>query len=89
MGGHLGGEVPGLRLRPALGIQKNTQALRHLLKHPLLHCSSRPKPDALQKYHVPKEKRVNLHPRIQIPLRDGDGCHLRAFEGPCSPRAPT
>ncbi|XP_036113933.1 X-ray radiation resistance-associated protein 1 isoform X10 [Molossus molossus] len=39
------------------GIQKNAQALQHLLKHPLLHCSSRPKQDTLQKYCVPKEKR--------------------------------
>ncbi|XP_036113923.1 X-ray radiation resistance-associated protein 1 isoform X1 [Molossus molossus] len=46
------------------GIQKNAQALQHLLKHPLLHCSSRPKQDTLQKYCVPKEKRAQ---RIPVP----------------------
>lgn len=46
---------------PALGIQKNAQALQHMLKHPLLYASTRPKPGAPQKHYVPKEKRVNLH----------------------------
>ncbi|KAM5223671.1 X-ray radiation resistance-associated protein 1 isoform 1-T1 [Hipposideros larvatus] len=44
------------------GIQKNTQALQHMLKHPLLYHSSKPKQDALQKYYAPKEKR-----RIPVP----------------------
>ncbi|XP_019504906.1 PREDICTED: X-ray radiation resistance-associated protein 1 [Hipposideros armiger] len=44
------------------GIQKNTQALQHMLKHPLLVHSSKPKRDALQKYYAPKEKR-----RIPVP----------------------
>ncbi|KAF6334705.1 X-ray radiation resistance associated 1 [Rhinolophus ferrumequinum] len=39
------------------GIRKNTQALQHMLKRPLLHYSSKPKWDTLQKHHVPKEKR--------------------------------
>ncbi|KAG8522885.1 X-ray radiation resistance-associated protein 1, partial [Galemys pyrenaicus] len=40
------------------GIQKNTQALRHLLGHPLLYRSSKPRLDTLQKRYVPKEKRT-------------------------------
>uniref|UniRef100_A0A2K6DL36 X-ray radiation resistance associated 1 n=1 Tax=Macaca nemestrina TaxID=9545 RepID=A0A2K6DL36_MACNE len=40
------------------GIQKNAQALQHMLKHPLLCHSSKPKLDTLQKPYVPKEKRV-------------------------------
>lgn len=43
----------------ALGIQKNTQALQYVLKHPLLFRSSKPRLDTLQKRYVPKEKRVN------------------------------
>lgn len=43
------------------GIQKNAQALQHMLKHPLLYASSRPKLGTPQKHYVPKEKRVNLH----------------------------
>lgn len=63
LGRHLGGggsawTPPCL---PALGIQKNAKALQHMLKHPLLYSSSRPKLDTLQKTYVPKEKRVNLH----------------------------
>ncbi|XP_070480258.1 X-ray radiation resistance-associated protein 1 isoform X12 [Equus przewalskii] len=42
------------------GIQKNVQALQHMLKHPLLYRSSKPKLDTLQKHYVPKERRVNL-----------------------------
>ncbi|XP_023501488.1 X-ray radiation resistance-associated protein 1 isoform X6 [Equus caballus] len=42
------------------GIQKNAQALQHMLKHPLLYRSSKPKLDTLQKHYVPKERRVNL-----------------------------
>ncbi|CAK6448980.1 unnamed protein product [Pipistrellus nathusii] len=44
------------------GIQKNAQALQHMLKHPLLYASTRPKPGAPQKHYVPKEKR-----RIPVP----------------------
>uniref|UniRef100_A0A2K6T1T0 X-ray radiation resistance associated 1 n=1 Tax=Saimiri boliviensis boliviensis TaxID=39432 RepID=A0A2K6T1T0_SAIBB len=40
------------------GIQKNAQALQHMLKHPLVYHSSKPKLDTLQKSYVPKEKRV-------------------------------
>uniref|UniRef100_A0A2K5F1Z1 X-ray radiation resistance associated 1 n=1 Tax=Aotus nancymaae TaxID=37293 RepID=A0A2K5F1Z1_AOTNA len=40
------------------GIQKNAQALQHMLKHPLLYHSSKPKLDTLQKSYVPKEKRA-------------------------------
>uniref|UniRef100_A0A5F5PRX3 X-ray radiation resistance associated 1 n=1 Tax=Equus caballus TaxID=9796 RepID=A0A5F5PRX3_HORSE len=39
------------------GIQKNAQALQHMLKHPLLYRSSKPKLDTLQKHYVPKERR--------------------------------
>ncbi|XP_011717376.2 X-ray radiation resistance-associated protein 1 isoform X7 [Macaca nemestrina] len=46
------------------GIQKNAQALQHMLKHPLLCHSSKPKLDTLQKPYVPKEKRAQ---RIPIP----------------------
>ncbi|XP_054432154.1 X-ray radiation resistance-associated protein 1 [Pteronotus mesoamericanus] len=44
------------------GIQKNAQALRHMLKHPVLYCSSKPKRDTLQKHYVPKEKRAQRIP---------------------------
>ncbi|XP_054581611.1 X-ray radiation resistance-associated protein 1 [Eptesicus fuscus] len=44
------------------GIQKNAQALQHMLKHPLLYASSRPKLGTPQKHYVPKEKR-----RIPVP----------------------
>ncbi|XP_053756065.1 X-ray radiation resistance-associated protein 1 isoform X4 [Panthera pardus] len=46
------------------GIQKNTQALQYVLKHPLLFRSSKPRLDSLQKRYVPKEKRAQ---RIAIP----------------------
>nr|XP_060461607.1 X-ray radiation resistance-associated protein 1 isoform X9 [Panthera onca] len=46
------------------GIQKNTQALQYVLKHPLLFRSSKPRLDTLQKRYVPKEKRAQ---RIAIP----------------------
>ncbi|XP_036894306.1 X-ray radiation resistance-associated protein 1 isoform X1 [Sturnira hondurensis] len=46
------------------GIQKNAQALQHMLKHPVLYCSSKPRQDALQRHYVPKEKRAQ---RIPIP----------------------
>ncbi|KAM5317718.1 X-ray radiation resistance-associated protein 1 isoform 2-T2 [Glossophaga mutica] len=46
------------------GIQKNAQALQHMLKHPVLYCSSKPRRDTLQKHYVPKEKRAQ---RIPIP----------------------
>ncbi|XP_053416087.1 X-ray radiation resistance-associated protein 1 isoform X2 [Nycticebus coucang] len=46
------------------GIQKNAQALQHMLKHPLLYRSSRPKLDTFQKHYVPKEKRAQ---RISVP----------------------
>ncbi|XP_066894592.1 X-ray radiation resistance-associated protein 1 isoform X1 [Kogia breviceps] len=46
------------------GIQKNAQALQHMLKHPLVYCSCKPKLDTLQKHYVPKEKRTQ---RIPIP----------------------
>ena len=56
--------MPGLHLDslPALGIQKNTQALQHMLKHPVLYGSSKPRRDALQRHYAPKEKRVS--PRL-------------------------
>uniref|UniRef100_A0A8C8YML6 X-ray radiation resistance-associated protein 1 n=1 Tax=Prolemur simus TaxID=1328070 RepID=A0A8C8YML6_PROSS len=40
------------------GIQKNAQALQHMLKHPLVCRSSKPKLDTLQKRYVPKEKQA-------------------------------
>ncbi|XP_039084667.1 X-ray radiation resistance-associated protein 1 isoform X1 [Hyaena hyaena] len=46
------------------GIQKNTQALQYMLKHPLLCRSSKPRLDTLQKHYIPKEKRAQ---RIPIP----------------------
>nr|XP_055176657.1 X-ray radiation resistance-associated protein 1 isoform X2 [Nyctereutes procyonoides] len=46
------------------GIQKNTQALQHMLKYPLLCRSSKPRLDTLQKHYVPKEKRAQ---RIPVP----------------------
>ncbi|KAF5915362.1 hypothetical protein HPG69_012115, partial [Diceros bicornis minor] len=46
------------------GIQKNAQALQHMLKHPLLYRSSKPRLDTLQKHYVPKEKRAQ---RLPIP----------------------
>uniref|UniRef100_A0A8C9BIG2 X-ray radiation resistance-associated protein 1 n=1 Tax=Phocoena sinus TaxID=42100 RepID=A0A8C9BIG2_PHOSS len=39
------------------GIQKNAQALQHMLKHPLVYRSCKPRLDTLQKHYVPKEKR--------------------------------
>ncbi|XP_004683261.1 PREDICTED: X-ray radiation resistance-associated protein 1 [Condylura cristata] len=44
------------------GIQKNAQALQHMLKHPLLYRSSKPRLDTLQKRYVPKEKRTQKIP---------------------------
>ncbi|XP_042636886.1 X-ray radiation resistance-associated protein 1 [Orycteropus afer afer] len=46
------------------GIQKNAQALQHMLKHPLLYRSSKPRMDTFQKPFVLKEKRAQ---RIPIP----------------------
>ncbi|XP_057409021.1 X-ray radiation resistance-associated protein 1 isoform X6 [Balaenoptera acutorostrata] len=46
------------------GIQKNAQALQHMLKHPLVYRSCKPRLDTLQKHYVPKEKRTQ---RIPIP----------------------
>ncbi|XP_014645814.1 PREDICTED: X-ray radiation resistance-associated protein 1 [Ceratotherium simum simum] len=46
------------------GIQKNAQALQHMLKHPLLYRSSKPRLDTLQKHYVPKEKRAQ---RLPVP----------------------
>ncbi|XP_058161932.1 X-ray radiation resistance-associated protein 1 isoform X2 [Dasypus novemcinctus] len=46
------------------GIQKNAQALQHMLRHPLLYRSSKPKTDAFQKPYAPKEKRTQ---RIPLP----------------------
>ncbi|XP_077723163.1 X-ray radiation resistance-associated protein 1 isoform X2 [Canis aureus] len=46
------------------GIQKNTHALQHMLKYPLLCRSSKPRLDKLQKHYVPKEKRAQ---RIPVP----------------------
>uniref|UniRef100_A0A5F9DUC5 X-ray radiation resistance-associated protein 1 n=1 Tax=Oryctolagus cuniculus TaxID=9986 RepID=A0A5F9DUC5_RABIT len=40
------------------GIQKNAQALQHLLRHPLVYRSSKPRLDTLQKLYVPREKRA-------------------------------
>ncbi|XP_040140876.1 X-ray radiation resistance-associated protein 1 isoform X2 [Ictidomys tridecemlineatus] len=48
------------------GIQKNAQALQHMLKHPLLCHPSKPKLDTIQKHYVPKEKRAQ---RIPIPAQ--------------------
>ncbi|XP_070239818.1 X-ray radiation resistance-associated protein 1 isoform X6 [Bos mutus] len=48
------------------GIQKNAQALQHMLKHPLVYRSSKPRLDTLQKHYVPKEKRTQ---RIPVPTR--------------------
>lgn len=42
------------------GIQKNVQALQHMLRHPLVYRSSKPKLDSLQKFYVPREKRVSF-----------------------------
>ncbi|XP_068844651.1 X-ray radiation resistance-associated protein 1 isoform X4 [Capricornis sumatraensis] len=44
------------------GIQKNAQALQHMLKHPLVYRSSKPRLDTLQKHYVPKEKRTRWIP---------------------------
>ncbi|XP_026939188.1 X-ray radiation resistance-associated protein 1 isoform X1 [Sagmatias obliquidens] len=46
------------------GIQKNAQALQHMLKHPLVYRSCKARLDTLQKHYVPKEKRTQ---RIPIP----------------------
>ncbi|XP_007520328.2 X-ray radiation resistance-associated protein 1 isoform X1 [Erinaceus europaeus] len=46
------------------GIQKNTQALQHMLKHPLLYRSSKPRLDRVPKRYVPKERQAQ---RIPIP----------------------
>lgn len=46
------------------GIQKNAQALQHLLRHPLVYRSSKPRLDTLQKLYVPREKRAQ---RVPIP----------------------
>ncbi|XP_049745750.1 X-ray radiation resistance-associated protein 1 isoform X1 [Elephas maximus indicus] len=46
------------------GIQKNAQALQHMLKHPLLYRSSKPKMDTFQKPFLAKEKRSQ---RICVP----------------------
>lgn len=55
------GEVPGLPCRPALGIQRNAQALQHMLQHPPPQ-PSKPKQNTLQPHCVPRQKRVKLHP---------------------------
>ncbi|XP_003781410.1 X-ray radiation resistance-associated protein 1 [Otolemur garnettii] len=61
-------ELLTTKLDPAFvepkGIQKNAQALQHMLKHPILYRSSKPKLDAFQKHYVPKERRAQ---RIPIP----------------------
>ena len=49
-----------------LGIQKNAQALQHMLTHPLVYRSSKPRLDTLQKHYVPKEKRVSLHLTVHV-----------------------
>lgn len=36
------------------------QALQHMLRHPLVYRSSKPKLDSLQKFYVPREKRVSF-----------------------------
>ncbi|XP_004382027.1 X-ray radiation resistance-associated protein 1 isoform X3 [Trichechus manatus latirostris] len=46
------------------GIQKNAQALQHMLKHPLTYRSSKPKMDTFQKPFFPKQKRSQ---RIPVP----------------------
>uniref|UniRef100_A0A8C6QVU6 X-ray radiation resistance-associated protein 1 n=1 Tax=Nannospalax galili TaxID=1026970 RepID=A0A8C6QVU6_NANGA len=46
------------------GIQKNTHALHHMLKQPLLYRSSKPRLDTFQKPYVPKEKWTR---RIPVP----------------------
>uniref|UniRef100_A0A8D1SSH1 X-ray radiation resistance associated 1 n=1 Tax=Sus scrofa TaxID=9823 RepID=A0A8D1SSH1_PIG len=46
------------------GIQKNTQALKRMFKHPLPYRPGRPRLDAPQKRYVPKEKRTQ---RIPVP----------------------
>lgn len=82
MGGE--GSAWTLPCLPAIGIQKNAQALHHMLKHPLLYASPKPKLGIPQKHYVLKEKRVNLH-RTEYtdspsgPHRDRGGCHLQAF----------
>ncbi|XP_062950356.1 X-ray radiation resistance-associated protein 1 isoform X2 [Cynocephalus volans] len=55
---------PDLAFIEPKGIQKNAQALHHMLKYPLLYRSSKPKLDTLQKHYVPKEKRAL---RIPVP----------------------
>ncbi|XP_055971845.1 X-ray radiation resistance-associated protein 1 [Sorex fumeus] len=44
------------------GIQKNTQALQRMLKHPIVYRSNRPKLDPLQKPFVPKERKAQRLP---------------------------
>ncbi|XP_067606445.1 X-ray radiation resistance-associated protein 1 isoform X8 [Pseudorca crassidens] len=44
------------------GIQKNAQALQHMLKHPLVYRSCKARLDTLQKHYVPKEKRTQMIP---------------------------
>ncbi|XP_048644021.1 X-ray radiation resistance-associated protein 1 isoform X3 [Marmota marmota marmota] len=55
------------------GIQKNAQALQHMLKHPLLCHPSKPKLDTIQKHYVPKEKRAQ---RIPIPAQRKTGAQM-------------
>lgn len=76
-----------------LGIQKNAQALQHMLKHPLVYRSSKPRLDTLQKHYVPKEKRVRLHLTACEPplgtLRDRNGSHLGPSGAMLFPGAPS
>ncbi|KAM6158531.1 X-ray radiation resistance-associated protein 1 [Rhynchocyon petersi] len=46
------------------GIQKNVQALQHMLKHPLHYRSSKPRTDSVRKPFISKEKRTH---RVPIP----------------------
>ncbi|XP_049636224.1 X-ray radiation resistance-associated protein 1 isoform X1 [Suncus etruscus] len=46
------------------GIQRSKQALQHMLKHPVVYRSNKPRLDPLQKQFVPKERRAQ---RVPVP----------------------
>ncbi|KAF1629063.1 UNVERIFIED_CONTAM: X-ray radiation resistance-associated protein 1, partial [Eudyptes robustus] len=51
----LGGDTDPGFIEP-VGIQKNVQALRYILKHPLVYQDTKPRLDSVQKPYVPRKK---------------------------------
>ncbi|XP_010166161.1 X-ray radiation resistance-associated protein 1, partial [Antrostomus carolinensis] len=55
----LGGATDPDFIEP-VGIQKNAQALRYVLKHPLVYRDAKPRLDSVQKPYVPQKKRGRM-----------------------------